>query len=93
MAANTTGLANLHKDCCNTCLEINVSKPLVRVEFSDRRFAVRIGYARVSTADQNPDLQEDALQKAGGCGRSGAVRLAYKNPGTVLPGLGRRMQQ
>jgi DNA invertase Pin-like site-specific DNA recombinase len=23
-----------------------------------------IGYARVSTADQNPDLQEDALQKA-----------------------------
>jgi DNA invertase Pin-like site-specific DNA recombinase len=27
---------------------------------------MRIGYARVSTADQNPDLQEDALQK-GGC--------------------------
>jgi hypothetical protein len=27
---------------------------------------MRIGYARVSTADQNPDLQEDALQKAGG---------------------------
>src|ERR1700731_4586160 len=26
---------------------------------------VRIGYARVSTTDQNPDLQEDALQKAG----------------------------
>ena len=26
---------------------------------------MRIGYARVSTADQNPDLQEDALQKAG----------------------------
>src|SRR5713101_6317339 len=25
---------------------------------------MRIGYARVSTADQNPDLQEDALQKA-----------------------------
>jgi DNA invertase Pin-like site-specific DNA recombinase len=24
-----------------------------------------IGYARVSTADQNPDLQEDALQKTG----------------------------
>ena len=26
---------------------------------------MRIGYARVSTADQNPDLQEDALQKVG----------------------------
>jgi DNA invertase Pin-like site-specific DNA recombinase len=26
---------------------------------------MRIGYARVSTADQNADLQEDALQKAG----------------------------
>ena len=26
---------------------------------------MRIGYARVSTADQNPDLQEDALQKTG----------------------------
>lgn len=26
---------------------------------------MRIGYARVSTADQNPDLQEDALRKAG----------------------------
>jgi DNA invertase Pin-like site-specific DNA recombinase len=26
---------------------------------------MRIGYARVSTADQNPDLQEDALQQAG----------------------------
>jgi DNA invertase Pin-like site-specific DNA recombinase len=26
---------------------------------------MRIGYARISTADQNPDLQEDALQKAG----------------------------
>src|ERR687885_826816 len=26
---------------------------------------MRIGYARLSTADQNPDLQEDALQKAG----------------------------
>src|ERR1039458_10241945 len=26
---------------------------------------MRIGYARVSTADQNPALQEDALQKAG----------------------------
>jgi DNA invertase Pin-like site-specific DNA recombinase len=26
---------------------------------------MHIGYARVSTADQNPDCQEDALQKAG----------------------------
>src|SRR5579872_3795440 len=26
---------------------------------------MQIGYARVSTTDQNPDLQEDALQKAG----------------------------
>jgi DNA invertase Pin-like site-specific DNA recombinase len=26
---------------------------------------VRLDYARASTADQNPDLQEDALQKAG----------------------------
>lgn len=26
---------------------------------------MRIGYTRVSTADQNPNLQEDALQKAG----------------------------
>lgn len=29
---------------------------------------MRIGYARVSTADQNPDLQEHALLKAG-CGK------------------------
>ena len=29
------------------------------------RMRMRIGYARVSTADQNPDLQEDELQKAG----------------------------
>jgi len=26
---------------------------------------MQIGYARVSTADQSPDLQEDGLQKAG----------------------------
>ena len=25
----------------------------------------RIGYARVSTSDQNPDLQRDALRQAG----------------------------
>jgi hypothetical protein len=36
---------------------------------------MRIGYARVSTADQNPDLQEDALQKAG-CERSSAMSPA-----------------
>jgi DNA invertase Pin-like site-specific DNA recombinase len=29
---------------------------------------MRIGYARVSTGDQNPDLQDDALTKAG-CGK------------------------
>ncbi|HEX2473252.1 MAG TPA: recombinase family protein, partial [Lacipirellulaceae bacterium] len=56
-----------------------------------------IGYARVSTADQNPDLQLDAL-KAVGCGKifvekaSGAQRerpelqaaLAYIRPDDTL---------
>ena len=36
---------------------------------------MRIGYTRVSTADQNPDLQEDALQKAG-CERSSVTSPA-----------------
>ena len=36
---------------------------------------MRIGYARVSTTDQNPDLQEDALQMAG-CERSSAMSPA-----------------
>jgi hypothetical protein len=31
--AHPTGLANLHKTCCNTCLEIIISKPLIRAEF------------------------------------------------------------
>jgi len=33
LTGDSTGLANLQKNCCNTCLEINVSKPLIRVEF------------------------------------------------------------
>lgn len=32
-AGHRAGLANPHKNCCNTCLEINISKPLIRVEF------------------------------------------------------------
>jgi len=33
LARKPAGLANLLKSCCNTCLEIIVSKPLIRVEF------------------------------------------------------------
>ena len=34
-----------------------------------------IGYARVSTFDQNPDLQKDALEKAG-CEKTSWYKLA-----------------
>lgn len=40
---------------------------------------MKIGYARVSTQDQNPDLQQDALTKAG-CGKV----FADKVSGTVV---------
>jgi DNA invertase Pin-like site-specific DNA recombinase len=56
-----------------------------------------IGYARVSTADQNPDLQEDALRRAGAIRiftdhASGSTQarpawqqcLEYLQPGNVL---------
>jgi DNA invertase Pin-like site-specific DNA recombinase len=33
--------------------------------FFSGRSAMKIGYARVSTLDQNPDLQKDALERAG----------------------------
>jgi hypothetical protein len=44
---------------------------------------MRIGYARVSTIDQNPDLQEDALQKVTGKNR-GATPPSHR---TCLPFL------
>lgn len=49
---------------------------------------MRIGYARVSTADQSPDLQEDALQKAG-CEkifRDIASGAADSRNGNAVPG-------
>ena len=33
LTGRDAGLANLHRSCCNTDLEINISKPLIRVEF------------------------------------------------------------
>jgi hypothetical protein len=53
------------KTCCNSRLEINVSKLCCGAEFCDSGRDVRIGYARISTADQNMHLQQDALEKAG----------------------------
>ena len=45
---------------------------------------MKIGYARVSTLDQNPDLQKDALEKAG-CEKA----IVDQVSGTVVqrPGL------
>jgi DNA invertase Pin-like site-specific DNA recombinase len=43
---------------------------------------MRIGYARVSTADQNPDLQEDALQKARRKRRKSSIERGQR--GTVF---------
>ena len=43
---------------------------------------MRIGYARVSTADQNPDLQEDALQKAALYSREQELQSERRFPGT-----------
>jgi DNA invertase Pin-like site-specific DNA recombinase len=38
-----------------------------------------VGYARVSTDDQNLTLQQDALEKAG-CTKFSLTRLAAQNP-------------
>jgi DNA invertase Pin-like site-specific DNA recombinase len=46
--------------------KINIVKKAVRTTSSfTGRSTMKIGYARVSTLDQNPDLQRDALKKAG----------------------------
>ena len=54
--------------------------------FLPERSAVKIGYARVSTLDQNPDLQKDALERAG-CEKV----IVDKVTGTARerPGLGK----
>src|SRR5215813_5355700 len=49
----------LQKSCCNACLEINISKPLVLSWDLRQEVAGSCGYARVSTAGRNPALQED----------------------------------
>jgi len=33
LRGHRAGLANRHKTCCNTRLEINVSEALIRIEF------------------------------------------------------------
>lgn len=47
-------------------LKLNFRKPTVPTVFLTRPMFV--GYARISTRDQSPDLQRDALLGAG-CGR------------------------
>jgi predicted site-specific integrase-resolvase len=46
-------------------LEITLAKPASWDEFQEKAETMRIGYARVSSQDQNPDLQLDALRAAG----------------------------
>jgi DNA invertase Pin-like site-specific DNA recombinase len=42
-----------------------IAKPASWNEFQEKAQAMRIGYARVSSQDQSPDLQLDALRAAG----------------------------
>jgi Resolvase, N terminal domain len=52
------------KTCCHSRLEIKCQNCAAALS-SATGGGVSIGYARVSTADQNMHLRQDALEKAG----------------------------